>query len=414
MRFLKKIRLFLMVSLVVTQVTKVSPTFALVPPGSGVTSSGRALYFQTNNEANSVVSVKINENGTLSVGNVVYTNGTGATEISAKTKMSALPDGLSSQGSVAVVDHSLFVVNSGDNTVSLFNIDEENPTNITLLGSPVQVPGDFPVSVAVSSLNGLVCVLTSGMKSGVSCAPYAPYVGIGKMDFLRTFDLGQSNPPVGPLNTGSQVLFSADESELLVTVKGDPSLNKTGYVATFTVSGPLLSGKSRVSASAVHSSPNGTVAMFGFQQIPGSHNYFVADAGFGAAIISIDEETEAADILHKQVISDQQATCWVSISSASGSAFVSDPLVNHIVEMSLTDASIISVINTTSFNDASRFIDLAAAGNNVYALSPGAEEGTGAQVAVLSVVDSLNKSISQMLSVGSWAGSSSQGLAVFP
>lgn len=414
MKLLKDLGLILATGLFVTQVVEAFP--ASYPRSSGPTwsSLGKALYFQTNEEKNGIVSVKIHENGTLSEGKLSYTNGTGASEISAATNMTAAPDGLSSQGSVTVVGHSLFVVNSGDNTVSLFNIDDEDPTNLTLVGSPAWIPGDFPVSVAASDLNNLVCVITSGTQSGVSCAPYSPYVGIGKMDFLRDFDLNQSNPPAGPLNTASQVKFSHDETELLVTVKGDPSMNKTGYFAAYTVSGPELTGKSRVSASGIKNKVNGTVAMFGFNQIPQSDNYFVADPGFGAVIVAFDSETEKFELLHKQAIPDQMASCWVAVSPVAGSAFVSDPLVNHIVEMSLEDASILSVVNTTDVNDATGYIDLATAGNQLYALSPGSKKDSGAEIAVLSIAEGQERSVIQSLNLGSWAGSSSQGLALFP
>lgn len=414
MKLLKYFKLYLATVLIAKQIVEALP--AGFPPslGSSWSSTGKALYFQTNEENNTVVSMKINENGTLSEGKLTFTNGTGASQISAATNKTASPDGLSSQGSVTVVDRSLFVVNAGDNTVSLFNIDHEDPTNLTLVGPPAQIPGDFPVSVAASSLNSLICVVTSGTRSGVSCAPYSPYVGIGKMDFLRGIGLNQSNPPAGPLNTASQVIFSHDESELLVTVKGNPSMNKTGFLAAFTVSGPELTGKSRVSASGVKSKLNGTVAMFGFQQIPHSNNYFVADAGFGAAVVAFDSETEEFELLHKHVIADQQATCWVAVSPVAGSAFVSDPLVNHLVEMSLENASVLSVVNTTGVNDATGYIDLAAAGNYVYALSPGSNEDNGTEIAVLSIAEGQKRSIIQSFNLGSWAGSGSQGLAVFP
>lgn len=410
---LKDLKLCLAAALYILHSAEAFPAPALPLPISAWNTIGKALYFQTNEEQNAIVSVKINKNGALSAGQLSYTNGTGASEISAATNKTAAPDGLSSQGSVTVVDHSLFAVNAGDNTVSLFNIDDEDPTNLTLVGAPAKIPGDFPVSVTASKLNNLVCVVTSGERSGVSCAPYSPYVGIGKMDFLRTFNLDQSTPPVGPLDTASQVLFSDDESELLVTVKGNPAVNKTGYLAAFTVSGPGLTVKSRVSAAGLYGEVNGTVAMFGFQHIPQSNNYIIADPGYGAAIVAVDEQTEVSQLLHKQVIADQQATCWVVISPSSGSAFVSDPLVNHLVELSLDDASIISVVNTTSVNDASGYTDLAAAGEYVYALAPGAAKDNGAEIAVLSVAKGQNRSILQSYSVGSWAGSSAQGLVVF-
>ncbi|CUM68081.1 uncharacterized protein PRCAT00005796001 [Priceomyces carsonii] len=376
--------------------------------------AGRAIYFQTNEHTNSIVALKILENGTLVEGTITATGGLGASSISSATNITASPDGLSSQGSVTVAGTTLFAVNAGDNTVSMFSIDEVEPTNLKLLGGPSKVPGEFPVTVAASTLNRLVCVGTSGKKAGVSCAPYSPYVGIGELDFLRPFDLDQSTPPVGPLNTVSQTYFSADESLLITSVKGDSAINKTGFVSVYSVVGPSLLSQSRLSAGEIRSVVNGTGALFGLQQIPESDNYFIADASFGAAIISVNEMTQASEILFKQDVPQQMATCWVAISSSSNSAFVTDPLVNHIVEMSLADASIVSVINTTSSNDATGYIDIAAAGDYVYALSPGSKSGSGAEIGVLSVSDSQNKSIIQSLNVNNWAGSSAQGLAIYP
>ncbi|CUM65833.1 uncharacterized protein PRCAT00003482001 [Priceomyces carsonii] len=376
--------------------------------------AGRALYFQTNEDTNSIIALKILENGTLVEGTITSTGGSGASSISSATNMSASPDGLSSQGSVTVVGTTLFAVNAGDDTVSMFSIDEFEPTNLKLLGSPSKVPGEFPVTVTASALNRLVCVGTSGKKAGVSCAPYSPYVGIGELDFLRPFDLDQSTPPVGPLNTVSQTYFSTDESLLITTVKGDPAINKTGFVSVYSVFGSSLFSQARVSAADIRSVVNGTGALFGLHQIPESDNYFVADASFGAAIISVNEMNETSRLLFKQEIPKQMATCWAAISSSSNSAFVTDPLVNHIVEMSLTDASILSIINTTNSNDATGYIDIAAAGDYVYALSPGSKSGSDAEIGVLSVSDSQHKSIVQSFKVGEWAGASAQGLAIYP
>ncbi|SCU77296.1 LAME_0A00540g1_1 [Lachancea meyersii CBS 8951] len=411
---LGNLKICLTLGLGLIQTAKAMPAFAPPPSVSGWVRNGEALYFQTNDKDNAVVSVKIMENGTLGQAHSFYTNGTGASMISAATNMTTSPDGLSSQGAIAVVGHNIFVVNAGDNTVSMFSIDEEDPANITLLGAPAAVPGDFPVTVAASALNNLVCVGTSGTRSGVACAPYSPFVGIGKMDFLRPFDLDQSETPVGPLDTVSQVLFSDDETKLLVTVKGAPAMGKTGFLAVFPVTGQCLTGEAKVAASRIESTLNGTVALFGFEQIANSNRYFVADAGYGAAIISVDENTDSSQLLHKQVISDQKATCWAAISPATNSVFVTDPLVNHIVEMSLIDASITSVINTTTTNDATGYIDLTAAGNFVYFLSPGTTQGSGAEIAVLSVGEGQSKKIIQSFNLGSLAGSSAQGLAVYP
>lgn len=133
--------------------------------------NSRAVYFQTNEHNNSIVALKINENGTLSKGSITSTWGEGDSSISNATNMTASPDGLSSQGSVIVVGTNLFTVNAGDNTVSIFSINDNDPTKLTLLGTPEKVPGDFPVTVAASALNRLVCVGLSGEQAGITCAP---------------------------------------------------------------------------------------------------------------------------------------------------------------------------------------------------------------------------------------------------
>lgn len=73
---------------------------------------------------------------------------------------------------------NLFAVNAGYNRVSIFSIDENDPAKLTLLGTPETVPGDFPVTVAASTLNLLVCVGNTGERARISCAPYSPNVGI--------------------------------------------------------------------------------------------------------------------------------------------------------------------------------------------------------------------------------------------
>lgn len=55
------------------------------------------------------------------------------------------------------------------------------------------------------------------------------------MDKLQPFELDQTTPPFGPTNTVSQTTFSADESLLFTTVKGDLSTNKTGFLSAFAV-----------------------------------------------------------------------------------------------------------------------------------------------------------------------------------
>src|SRR5512142_2473180 len=98
----------------------------------------------------------------------------------------------------------------------MFAIDAKDPSKLTMVGKPAAIPGEFPNTVAASMKNSLACVATTGAKAGVSCASFSSE-GLGTMDGLRPFNLGQTTPPVGPTNTVSQVFFSNDGSTLFST-----------------------------------------------------------------------------------------------------------------------------------------------------------------------------------------------------
>jgi hypothetical protein len=64
--------------------------------------SGKAVYLQSNEHDNSVVSIPIGRDGKLSGGMVTSSGGKGGASIDGTTKKPAGPDALSSQGSVTV------------------------------------------------------------------------------------------------------------------------------------------------------------------------------------------------------------------------------------------------------------------------------------------------------------------------
>jgi hypothetical protein len=282
----------------------------------------------------------------------------------------------------------------------MFAIDEADPTKLTIVCEPLALPGEFPVTVAASEQVGIVCVGFSGAKAGVSCSNFSED-GMGDMDGLRTFELGQSTPPVGPLNTVSQVFFSEDGSTLFSTVKGDPTVNNTGFLASF----PVVDGV--VDASVTRDSPQGTAVLFGTNVIPGTQNLFATDASFGAAVLDVSTLGQA-EVVGMGAIEGQAATCWVAISRATNTAFVTDVAVNRLVEMSLTDASIVSMTDLSSNGDPG-LIDLAAAGMYVYALSP----GNGTTPAAVTVVNAMNKKQVQHQDLQSLGvGGSAMGMAM--
>lgn len=308
---------------------------------------------------------------------------------------------------------NLFAVNAGSNTVTMFAIDARDSTKLTMVGQPVAVPGEFPNTVAASAKNKLVCVGSSGALAGVSCSSFSAN-GIGAMDSLRKFDLKQTTPPVGPTNTVSHAFFSNNEDTLFTTVKGDPNVNNTGFLAAFSVSnargGPkhnAVAAKS-VSSQAVNSSPNGTAVLFGSSTIPGTSDLFVTDASFGGAVLSIDTKTDIATLKGKGAVDGQKATCWATVSTATNTAFVADVGTNRLVEMSLTDASILGQIDLSANGDPG-LIDLKAAGGFVYALSP----GNGTTQAAVTVVNAVGKQQVQHFQLQALGvGKNAQGMAV--
>ena len=293
----------------------------------------------------------------------------------------------------------------------MFSIDPKDPTKLTALGQPAAIPGEFPSTVAASAKNNMVCVGTTGAKAGVSCATFSSK-GLGKMDALRPFDLGQTTPPVGPLNTVSQVFFSDDETTLFTTVKGNPPANNTGFLSSFPVTAASGCGGAEASLSTqeTRSSPEGTAVLFGTKPIPGTTSLFATDASFGAVVLGVDTAKQAT-VLGKGSIADQAATCWVTINEVSKTAFVTDVGVNHVVEMSLEDASIISTTDLSANGDPG-LIDLASGGNFVYALSP----GNGTTKAAVTVMDVSGGEIKQVqhfkLNKKTTAGKNAQGMAV--
>jgi hypothetical protein len=283
-----------------------------------------------------------------------------------------------------------------------------DPLCLTLVGLPVAVPGEFPNTVAASAKNSLVCVATTGAIAGVSCATFS-HKGIGTMDELRPFDLGQSTPPKGPLNTVSQTLFSGDETKLLTMVKGDPTVNNTGFVSVFDIQRRQGCDVS-LSTREIRSSPSGTAVLFGTARIPGSTSLFATDASFGAAVVSINKNGKAT-APSKQKIDGQMATCWATVSPATGSAFVTDAGVNRLVEMSTKNASIIKEYDLSENQDTG-LLDLASAGNFVYALAPG-NATTAAAITVMDVSggQGMAKQV-QHFSLAGLASNAAQGMEV--
>ncbi|KAI1103012.1 hypothetical protein F4804DRAFT_311287 [Jackrogersella minutella] len=375
--------------------------------------TGKVVYLLTNNEVNSVIALPIQADGTLASGTITPSGGNGSTTIDGTTMQPAGPDAIVSQSALTIAGDYIFAVNPGSNSLSMFSISKQDPTKLTLVGTPAPVPGEFPNTVAASAKNKLACVGATGATAGVTCASFSEN-GIGAMDTLRAINLGQTTPPVGPTNTVSQTFFSEDESTLITMVKGDPTKNNTGFMSSLSVQqNKSCDGASTASVASkdARTSPAGTAVLFGSQIIPGTNNVFATDASFGALVLSVDTKTGQATVVGKQAIEGQVATCWSALARATGSVFVTDVDVPRLVEMSPKDASIISIIDLSSGGDPG-FIDLQASGDFLYVLSPGNQTQNAAVVVMdLSGGQGKAKAI-QRFALGAEAGKTAQGITI--
>lgn len=374
------------------------------PAGSGEASQvGKALYFQSNEQQNSIVSVPIGHDGKLHGGMVTATGGMGGDGIDGATNKPAGPDALSSQGSVVVIDKYLFAVNAGSNTLSMFKIDDTDATNLSMIGEMVAVPGHFPVTVAASTKRNVVCVGYTGAKAGTSCASFTPE-GLGLMKQVLDFELGQTTPPQGPTNTLAQVFFTEDDTRLITTVKGDPNANKTGFISVLPFKD---SWSSTFESHDVRSSPSGTAVLFGGVNIPDTSDLFITDASFGAAVLSLNTTTDNVSLQRKIAIKGQQATCWAAYCQARESVFVTDAADDRLIEISEDGSKIMSILDLK--NGDPGLVDLQISGRFVYALSP----GNGTTPAAITVVDSFQgRQIQHFMLDKLGAGKRSQGMAI--
>ena len=365
---------------------------------SAAPANAKAVYFLNNDPAgNAVVAMRVAADGTLSDGSTTPTGGKGGSGIEGKTKHPAAPAALFSQSALKVEGNMMVAVNAGSNTLSMMIISDTDPTQLTMIGQPVNTLGEFPVTVALSTKNSMACVANTGAKAGLACFDVNAKTGLSPLSqSLIDFPIGQTTPPVGPENTVSQSLFNEDQSMLITTVKGDPTKNNTGFLSML----PITDGCPADKDTQV--SPAGTAVLFGSAVIPGTNNLFATDASFGAATISMDA---APKVLAKTTIGDQKATCWAAISPLTKTAFVTDVAVNHLVEIDPASGALKQSVNLPNANPG--MIDLVAAGKMVYALSPG-NANTKAAVTVMDVSGKAIKQVQNFEPKG--VSSSAQGL----
>ncbi|KAF8903685.1 hypothetical protein CPB84DRAFT_1773887 [Gymnopilus junonius] len=288
-----------------------STSFA--PFGSRNSPAG-AVYIMTNDPSgNKVLSVSIASDGT--VGTTVTASSTEGRGLHAKIDGA---DALLSQGSVAVNSKArlLAAVNAGSNTVSLFSINPEDPTRLTLLGRPIPSGGDFPQSVAFNSKGTDVCVLNGGKVNGVNCFVTHPIFGLfPKANNIRLLNRNQTTPPT-----------------VIAAVKGIPPI--PGFIATWTIGFDGL-----LSSQYIKSTPaEGGALPFSLTPIPGTNAILATDPALGFEIFNFASNNNRNSQLVAAsstvtTVPGQAAICWSTYSPKSGNFYLIDAALDIVTEI---------------------------------------------------------------------------------
>lgn len=218
-------------------------------------------------------------------------------------------------------------MNPGDNTVSAFAIDRRDPTNLTMLGTPANTLGEFPVAVAYSKKHGTACVVNSGGQANIACFSVSKQGLEPISNSIRDLGVNQTNPPTGPANTVSDIIFNQDESQLLVSVKGTPN-GTVGFIANF----PVTSGSPfNLGSTPVKSTPENGVLPFSMTLVGDRGDTILnTDAAFGVSVSNFDPDTGAIINSTSVAIQNQTATCWSSYSERTESFYVTDVGNNRV------------------------------------------------------------------------------------
>jgi len=348
-----------------------------------------ALYFQSNDpiNGNHVGVCAIEQDGTISLVDYVYTNGSGGEANTSKS------DQLYSQDSVVVAEDHLFVVNAGSNSLSLFSIDRTNPTNIELVDTvSTKKGGEFPISVAYSSRLRVACVLNGGKENGVVCFRLKKDNHLIRIrGAFHLFGVNQTTPPVGVPGTFSDILFNEDSTLLFAEAKGNAATGFSGFIATFQVSGK---GKSFRLSPPILNVPNGLI-FFSINLLVGTPNgVLYTDPAAGGYGLAYFDNTGKLLSSSNYTLPNQLAVCWAEYSKKTGHYYLVDTAAKILYEIDVVAENKGILVNSFSVEFA---LDMAIAniGKDEYAYLllpryPGIQVVSIQSSGVASIVQTLN------------------------
>jgi len=300
--------------------------------GSRSTDSLGAAYFMTNEpDGNFIVSMDIGSDGKLCLAQATPTGGEGAHGMDTDSPTPG-PDALFSQGAVKASAKAqvLAAVNAGSNTISMFSINPDQPSQLEAIGKPVCSEGEFPMSLAFNADGTMLCALNGGEVNGVQCYKVDPQNGLQAINgTTRSLGLNQTTPASGPAGSTSHVIFSENGQQLVASIKGTPPT--PGFLAVWNVSqdGTLSDDFAQVAPG------QGGLLPFSMTVVPGENAILATDAGVGFDLFDMSNGATNSSNSSVVPIQGQGATCWSSFSNQTGNFYLTDIKTSMVTEVNV-------------------------------------------------------------------------------
>ncbi|KAJ6531801.1 hypothetical protein B0H19DRAFT_1214136 [Mycena capillaripes] len=334
---------------------------------------GAAYFISNEPDGNFVVAAAIGSDGKLTLRQATSAQGLGSHGVPGTG-----PDPLFTQGAVkaSAAGNIVATVNAGSNTLSVFNIDPTNPTNLEMIGKPVGSGGEFPVSLAINKAGNMVCAVNGGAINGVACFSVDKTKGLQPVaNTVRSLKLNQTTPANGPAGSVSHVIFNEDNTQLIASVKGLPPTPGIFAIWDIAADGSLSEDFKAVQPA------KGGLLPFSMTVIQGKNAILATDAGLGVDIVDLSavaDNSVAAGKSSGLAIDGQGATCWSSFSPKTGNFYVTDIGTSEITEINV-DANLKPTIVTQyaqGNGTATIDNDIATVGQNdfMYVLAANATE----------------------------------------
>jgi hypothetical protein len=174
----------------------------------------------------------------------------------------------------------------------------------------------FPLTQRDLTRDTIACVLNGGAVNGVACFCVHPTKGLVPDGVgLREFGYSSTTPPQlgGKKGSGSDIQFNGDSSKLITTFKGVSKPSALGHISVFDVD-----NSGNVAKHFTDNQVSPLNAIFGFA-LNGNDlsEFYVTEAAFGGALISLDSTTNKVSALATVNDSSLVASCWAVWASAT-------------------------------------------------------------------------------------------------